>query len=74
MTWVTFTHLSLGFYICKVGMTSASWGIWGSQRKQSLLKCTCVYVYVYTRTPQAHLKSYRDAIQLVTGLKHYANS
>lgn len=70
--WVTFTRLSLGFYICKAGMTPASWHIWGSQSKQPLLKCTCMYVYVYTRTPHTHLN--RDAIQLVIGLNRYTNS
>lgn len=41
--WVTFTHLSLGFYICKAGMTPASWHIWGSQEKTATPQ---VYMYV----------------------------
>lgn len=44
MTWVTFTHLSLTFYIYNVGITSASRRVW---RTATAHVHTFVYKHVY---------------------------
>lgn len=49
--WVIFTHLSLTFYIYKVGI-SASWGVWKTATPQ-VSAYTFVYTHIYT--PQVDL-------------------